>query len=173
MQEVRTTLEELVNSKGGLAKALKEFNKFLPKNCEITLGKDGVSYSFVDKKIDYVLGAISIDKEGFVELAIYREGIDTQITGQQIFNSLIQKLKIDKIEYNGFRGIWGETSTNTKMFNESMLGKLATEENLKKAAFDTWTGQRVTEQRIDKVKIDKLIPEDGPPFTKINVTFYK
>lgn len=50
------------------------------------------SASTVDKEIGLVL-----INNGYLEFAIYRKGVPTKITGQQIFNSLIEYLKLKKL----------------------------------------------------------------------------
>ncbi|KFF21065.1 hypothetical protein [Chryseobacterium sp. JM1] len=145
---------------------LNKFNKFLPENCDI-LFKDG-SYNFKDLLTDELVGLVEINGEGFLEFGIYRKGLSTQITGKQVFNALIEHLKIRKITFKGIRGLWSGASDNVTAFNNAIQQGMTAE----KAAFETWTGKRALEQGYEKVIIQELTPPT-PPHTKIYVEFYK
>ena len=112
---------------------------------------------------------IKFFKDEYLEFAIFRKGLETKISGKEIFNSLIEYLKIKKLNFKGIKGLWSSSSDNTIAFNKAVL-----ENNLsnQKAAFETWTGQRALAQGFDKVIIEKLVPEK-PPHTSITVIFFK
>ena len=67
------------------------------------------SASTVDEEIGLVL-----INNGYLEFAIYRKGVPTKITGQQIFNSLIEYLKLKKADFKGIRGLWNKSSDKIK-----------------------------------------------------------
>ncbi|QQV02745.1 hypothetical protein [Chryseobacterium sp. FDAARGOS 1104] len=117
---------------------------------------------------DELVGLVEINTDEFLEFAIYRKGLSTQITGKQVFNALIEHLKIRKIPFKGIRGLWSGASDNVTAFNNAIQKGMTAE----KAAFDTWTGQRALEQGYGKVIIQELTPPT-PPHTKIYVKFYK
>jgi hypothetical protein len=143
---------------------LKVNNQFLPKDCEITFKSN--SFTFKDKITNETVGLFEINN-GYLEIAIYRKGLKTNISGQQAYRSLMEELRINKIEFKGIRGLWNKASDNTAEFNKAIQNSLPPE----KAAFETWSGKRALENGFDRVKIDLLNPET-PPYTNINVTFY-
>ncbi|WP_294297751.1 hypothetical protein [uncultured Chryseobacterium sp.] len=145
---------------------LNKFNKFLPENCDIIF-RDG-SYNFKDLLTNELVGLVEISADEFLEFAIYRKDLKTQIRGKQVFNALIEHLRIRKIPFNGIKGLWSGASDNVTAFNEALQQGMTAE----KAAFKTWTGQRALEQGYVKVIIQELIPSI-PPYTKIYVKFFK
>jgi hypothetical protein len=170
-KEVRKTLKDAWKASGAklvevlddlLAKA--KFEKILPKDCKIIVEKS--SYTLKDLSSNEDLGLVLINND-YLEFAIYRKGLNTQITGKQIFNSLVEYLKYKKIPYKGIKGLWSSSSDNTTAFNKAVKTGMSEEE----AAFETWTGARALEQGYRKVKIDKLIPQN-PPYTSITLTFF-
>ncbi len=162
------TADELKTLKEAFLKAQNSLkvNKYLPDHCDISF-KQG-TYYFNDLSTDELVGAVDINN-GYLEFAIYRKGLSTEVRGQQVFNSLIEHLKLNNVKYKGIRGLWNASSDNTAKFNKLIM---TDKKSMKDAAFGTWTGERALEQGFNKVKFDKLVP-DTPPHTTVNVTFYK
>jgi hypothetical protein len=130
---------------------LADYLKVMPKNGEITFNKG--AYNFKDLITGELVGFVEII-DNCLAFAIFRKGLKTEITGQQVFNSLIKYLKLNKVEFKGILGIWGRDSDTTLVFNSSISKGMSNE----KSAFETWTGKRALEQGFNKVKVEKLIP---------------
>ena len=56
----------------------------------------------------------------YLEFAIYRKGLNSKISGQQVFNSLIEYLKSNTVTYKGIKGLWSVASDNTIVFNKAI-----------------------------------------------------
>ena len=54
----------------------ENLNNYLPKNCEILF--KGGSYNFYDRTTNELIGLFEI-REGFIEIAIFRKGLKTEI----------------------------------------------------------------------------------------------
>ncbi|MES2556810.1 MAG: hypothetical protein V4604_11710 [Bacteroidota bacterium] len=167
-KKVREALKKIWGLKGTKLMAkldeMIRFNKYLPKNGEIIHKNNTLIFN--DTNTKEMVGLVEVN-DGFLEFAIYRKNLTTKISGKEVFDSLIEQLRLNKINYKGIRGLWGVASDNNIVFNQSIKKGMNTEE----AAFKTWTGQRAKEKGFTKVKIDKLVP-DSPPYKTINVTFY-
>ncbi|UKB82441.1 hypothetical protein LF887_15670 [Chryseobacterium sp. MEBOG06] len=144
---------------------LGKLNKYLPKDCEITLDK--TTYIFNDLSTKEQIGFVII-KDRYLEFAIYRKGLATKIRGKDVFNSLIEHLKLNKIDFDGIKGLWVANSDNLIDFNKVVKNGLF----LREAAFETWTGKRALEHGFTKALVTEIKPSN-PPYTAITVKFFK
>ena len=78
--------------------------------------KDG-SYNFRDLATNELVGLVEVIDD-YLGFAIFRKGLKTKVMGQQVFNSLIEYLKLNKVSFKGILEIWGKESDNTLVFNQ-------------------------------------------------------
>ena len=137
------------------------------RNC--TIIQEGKDYVFIDKDLDIPIGMFTQRSDSYIEIALYRDGTNTQHRGKEIFAALLENHKQRGISFKGFMGTWsGGDSDNRKSFNDFVLSGLSKEE----AALKVWTGERVKDLGFTKVTMVKLEP-DKPPYTSVVVRFDK
>ena len=109
-------------------------------------------YAVKDEFTGEDLGYATVDRDGYVELAIYTNAAVSPIRGGQVFNKLLPTITKDGHSITGVRGLWGgkDPLGNLTSLNKSILKGNEPEA----AALETFTGKMAQRAGFPRVRID-------------------
>jgi len=111
--------------------------------------RNGDMFAAVDPSTGETIGALTMDADGYMNLAVYTKAAQSELRGNQVLSALREAAEREGVSIRGMRGLWYD-GDNLASFNKAILAGAPPE----KAAFQTFTGKMANGYGYPNARID-------------------